>query len=148
MTRLDALAAAHAAATPPPWRWGGNVDNREVYLSTVDRGRIFVMRFVRWGMRGAQPTFRNLDPGGWGTTDAVDLVVREVPYRGDIATIDHPDAELAALSRNALPDLIAVARAAADLWDHVMLRDLLDLDEMRVRALDDALRALEAPDAA
>jgi hypothetical protein len=31
---------------------------RDVYLSTVTGGRVFVMDFARWGMAGAQPRFQ------------------------------------------------------------------------------------------
>lgn len=41
----ESIRARVEAATPGPWRWGGNVDNREVYLSTVAHGRIFIMRY-------------------------------------------------------------------------------------------------------
>lgn len=109
----DSIRARVAAATEGPWRWGGNIDQKEVYLSTVDRGRIFIMRFVRWGMHGAQPTFQNPDPDGWGTVDAKDLAVLERSYRGEIATIEHPDAQFIAHARQDIPALLAVADAVA-----------------------------------
>jgi hypothetical protein len=49
------------AATAGPWQWFGNTKMREVYLATIDRGRVFVMDFVRWGMSSAQPRFQLRD---------------------------------------------------------------------------------------
>lgn len=105
----DTIRARVAAATEGPWRWGGNLDNREVYLSTVAHGRIFVMRFARWGMNQARPLLRN----DLGMAPATDWAVRERPYRGDIERIDHPDARFIAHARQDIPALLAVADAAA-----------------------------------
>jgi hypothetical protein len=43
---------------PGPWRWFGDTRGQRIYLATQRRGRIFVMSFDRWGMRGATPTFQ------------------------------------------------------------------------------------------
>lgn len=99
-----------AEPTPGPWGWFGNARSNEVYLSTVRHGRRFVMQFGRWGMRGAQPIFRDRgvmrpaadflkfevgDPSVTGVTRAMsDSSV----YRMDICGIDHPDARLLAES--------------------------------------------------
>lgn len=112
----DTIRARVAAATEGPWRWGGNVDNREVYLSTVAHGRIFVMRFARWGMHAAQPLLRN----DLGMRPASEWVVRERPYRGDIETVEHPDAQFIAHARQDIPAMLAVADAAAEMLDEVM----------------------------
>ncbi len=96
MTDLRAIAEA---ATPGPWGWFGNLDNREVYLATRDRGRLFLMRFVRWGMSGAQPLFR----GDRHMAKASEVPVFEVApnatsrddpavYRSDIVGFRNPDA--------------------------------------------------------
>lgn len=91
---------------PGPWRWFGDTHNRNLYLATQHGGRVFVMRFERWGMREATPTFQVNgrmepaselarfevgDPGIVGHTAA-----KASPrvYRYDIASIDHPDARL------------------------------------------------------
>jgi hypothetical protein len=91
---LDVIRARHAAATPGPWRWFGRGGRRhkqvDVYLATVDRGRIYVMDFVRSGMSGAQPRFQ---PAGEGMVPAKDLVTYHVDYRDDISGIANPDAE-------------------------------------------------------
>jgi hypothetical protein len=83
--------------TPGPWKWFGNLSTQEVYLATARHGRKFVMQFERWGMRGAQPSFQVRNGAGDGTMKPCkELAVREVPYRGDIVEIDHPDARLIA----------------------------------------------------
>lgn len=96
MSRLDEIRARLAAATPGPWRWEGNVDAKQVNLSTVDRGRLYIMSFFRWGMGGAAPYFRATKPGEHGMKPVTDFVVREREYRGDVDHLDHPDAELIA----------------------------------------------------
>ncbi|MBY5917310.1 hypothetical protein HFO77_23230 [Rhizobium leguminosarum] len=44
--------------TPGPWAWFGNASSNSIYLATTHSGRRYVMDFVRWGMRGAQPRFQ------------------------------------------------------------------------------------------
>lgn len=92
--------------TEGPWSWFGSADFQQLYLGTMDRGRVIVMDFDRWGMRRAQPRFqvdsrmvqaKELlrfevgDPSVLGITDA-----KEHPsiYRYDVRDIDHPDARL------------------------------------------------------
>jgi hypothetical protein len=113
--RLEAIAARWAAATSGPWCWWGNVTTREISLATVDRGKTFVLDFVRWGMRGAQPRVRVdhiMRP-------ASDLVVKQVPYRGDIESIDHPDAIAIAAAPADVAFLLRVAKAAGELIEAV-----------------------------
>lgn len=104
-----------ARSTPGPWSWFGNAKFNDVYLATVNRGRQFVMGFKRWGMRGAQPTFQVNHLMVDGST----LVIREVPYRGDIAGFDHPDAMLIVAAVNALPALLDAAEAAEVLANEI-----------------------------
>jgi hypothetical protein len=113
-------------ATRGPWQWFGNTKMHEVYLSTIDRGRVFVMDFARWGMRGAQPRFQvNLDDsadrstdkhGGGIMTTVSELAAKDhalgpkfqVSYRRDFSGIGHPDAEhIAANSPDVTLKLIA-----------------------------------------
>lgn len=98
---LAKLREIATKATPGPWRWFGDVETKQVELATTYGGRIYVMTFARWGMGGAQPCFQIREPGqdvrhGFMATLAEmfvkGLVTKEVPYRGDIASIDHPDA--------------------------------------------------------
>jgi hypothetical protein len=131
------------AATPGPWRWFGNTDAREVYLATAGFGRMLVMRFARWGMRGAQPVFypRSWKPNPESVSDFTgtgfpagpgDLPVYEVApqaesrddprvYRADIAGIRHPDAEFIARAREDVPRLLAGLEAALRFHDRVGL---------------------------
>ena len=104
--------------TPGPWAWYGEASGPALYLATTHSGRRTVMAFKRWGMRGAQPMFR--DPERGTLHDASDLLkfcvgnpsVRGVAqakadgsvYRLTIEGIDSPDAELIAKAWQ-IPDL-------------------------------------------
>lgn len=101
--------------TPGPWAWFGNAGSNSIYLATTHSGRRFVMDFVRWGMRGAQPRFQ-AERGIM--IDAKDLIKFEVGdksivgldearkdgsvYRYDIRGINSADANLIA----AAPELL------------------------------------------
>jgi len=101
--------------TPGPWKWFGNANSNSVYLATTHSGRRYVMDFVRWGMRGAQPRFQ---PERGGMISAKDLLQFEVGdrsivgidaakkdgsvYRYDIRGINSADARLIA----AAPELL------------------------------------------
>lgn len=100
--------------TPGPWRWYGNRSSG-VYLATEHSGRLYVMGFQRYGMNGAQPTFRvasTMRPA----TELVEFAVGDGTARGfkqadkdgsvyryDVDGIDCPDARLVA----AAPELLA-----------------------------------------
>jgi hypothetical protein len=113
----DELAEARAldaARTPGQWQWFGNVKMREVYLSTVDRGRTFVMDFARWGMTGAQPRFQvTLDERpGYGQMARLENLGDMGPqmvaaHRSDFVGIGHPDARFIAAASVLVPRLIA-----------------------------------------
>ena len=130
---MDDLRALAEAATPGPWEWYGDTRNKSVYLSTKDRGRMFVMRFVRWGMRDAQPMFTGPD----GMVPASDRAIYEVApdatdpndprlYRHDFAGLRHPDARyIAAIDPTTLlallderDALLAIKAAAVALVAH------------------------------
>lgn len=101
---LGAHRATAAQATPGPWQWFGNTRMYEVYLATVNHGRVFVMDFARWGMRGAQPRFqvrRQGDGLAGGVMHTLGDLAHaasplgpkfEVPYRRQFQGIGHPDA--------------------------------------------------------
>lgn len=87
-----------------PWAWGGNIQCDNIYLSTADRGGVFLMQFDRLGMRDGQPTFQvegrmrpvysaKEDGPRRQDTQRIGMVVKERAYRGDIADIDHPMAQ-------------------------------------------------------
>lgn len=106
-----------AKATKGPWRWFGNTTVHDVYLSTVDRGRRYVMDFVRWGMGSAQPRFQvyrggHENPDDGIMTKASKLVEYEVEYRKDFTRIKNPDADFIAQSRADLPTALAMLEEA------------------------------------
>lgn len=152
---LDAIRARHAAATPGPWRWfgsGGRIRKAvKVYLATVNRGRIFVMDFVRSGWRDAQPRFQVRRSGMGLMTPSHELFAYEVEYRDDISGITHPDAEFLAHSWEDVRDLLdevdrlraASTKAAAELrhtYGHVALGQNInpDLVARAIRLLEEA----------
>lgn len=127
----DTTLAAHIRAlaesgTPAgKWHWSGNWKYRQYALSSwmPGHGRVTVMDFVRAGMQGAQPRFRDDD---LMMQDASELVRFEVchdatgpgdrrVYRHDVDDITHPDAHKIIAAVNALP-------ALADLVEAVTLR--------------------------
>lgn len=104
--RLGEIKARAAAATPGPWRWRGNTDNRHIRLQTPLMHGLTIMDFVRHGMQQAMPRFA-VD-GLMRKADSMvvyevapDATSRKDPsvYRADIAGIRHPDAEFIASSR-------------------------------------------------
>ena len=115
--RIVEIEARACAATPGPWVWRGNVDTKQVYLATTHSGMVIVMDFVRWGMQGAAPAFRN-SMVMEHTGDLVEYEVcpdaadRKDPrvYRGDFYRIRHPDAEFIAHAREDIDYLLARIR--------------------------------------
>ena len=101
---LKALAEAGQLATEGKWGWFGNIKTKDIYLSTVDRGRIFIMQFARWGMRRAQPRFQ-VDGI---MRDVADLV--EVDHNQAFRSINHPDAEFILISANSRPAIAEAVR--------------------------------------
>ena len=94
--------------TPGPWHWFGNTQSKQFYLATPDRGRQFVMTFIRYGIHSAQPAFQVNglmhqadvlcryevgDPDVLGSRQAQ---ANHTVYRKDVRDIDHPDARLMA----------------------------------------------------
>ena len=127
-------------ATAGPWRWFGNTEVHTIYLATVNRGRIFIMTFFRWGGEGT-PAFRVTDSEGKNSrmVDAADLARYEVApdatskddprlYRHDFQGLRHPDAELIAAAPEIAEAYLEMAAkvervaALADKWEHGALR--------------------------
>lgn len=122
-TDIEAIRARWAKVPAGPWRWGGSITAHDIYLSTVDRGRIFLMQFRRFGMRDAQPAFPVNATDGSGVVrgvyeaavdgparqrvEQIGLVVKEREYRGDIEDIDNPVAQCLKHSVTDVADLLA-----------------------------------------
>lgn len=87
------IEARHKAATPGPWRWFGHLPGKMLYLATVNRGRIYVMDFVRWGMRSAAPRFNvPSETPELTTMHRADELAETGSYDGYRIGIPHPDA--------------------------------------------------------
>lgn len=116
LTKFEEIVSRHQAATKGPHRWFGNTKVKNIYLATIDRGRIYIMEFVRWGMGGACPTFQPPADGslGWNMIRADERVQYEAPHRKDFVGIDHPDAIAIERSWEDIDALITVAQAAID----------------------------------
>jgi hypothetical protein len=125
LSRLRELAER---ATPGPWQWFGNTKMSEVYLATVDRGRIFVMDFVRWGMGCAQPRFqvRIGEQGGimrkLSELDGDNAPTMVASHRKEFVGIGHPDAAFIAAARSAVPELIDECERLATLHGYEQSR--------------------------
>lgn len=103
--RISELKELAGKATPGPWAWFGNAASNSIYLATTHSGRRFVMDFVRWGFRGAQPRFQAKKgimvnaadlikfAVGDPTVTGVDQAKKDSSvYRFDIRDIDSADA--------------------------------------------------------
>lgn len=82
--------------TTGPWRWFGHKTVYDLYLATVDRGRLFVMQFRRWGTQGAQPVFQVHDEKAYGRMTPASALLDFQEHNGVILGINHPDARLIA----------------------------------------------------
>lgn len=118
--RKAQIRAMLAVATQGPWRWFGNTKTYDVYLATVNRGRVFVMDFVRWGMSGAQPRFQvriNDAPdkpsgimrsvGDLGSKESPLGPRFEASHRRQFTGIGHPDAVLIEQAPTIISELLA-----------------------------------------
>lgn len=125
--------------TPGPWMWRGNLKQRQLWLCTPHSGTLIVMDFVRWGMGGAQPRFRQD-----GVMRPAEMFVEESDHNNAFHAVDHPDARLIAqapelLERCAyiaqrletlIPDLDKPALAT---WVEGTLRHLVEVARGDVR---------------
>lgn len=106
--RLSEIEARCNAATQGPWLWHVNVVQRTAFLGarvrTASLGFVWldVMRFRRWGMTGAQPTF-------YRNNIETNLTAFATPLRNDI---DHPDARFIESARQDVEDLVQALRSA------------------------------------
>jgi hypothetical protein len=129
MSAADKIRELAASGTPSGrWHWNGNAKYKAVALCSwmPGLGRVTIMDFVRAGMQGAQPRFRDENVM---MVDSMDLVQFEVchaatsahdprVYRHDIDDIRHPDARKIVVAVNALP---AIADLIGDLSTHSKL---------------------------
>ena len=134
---LEELERIAKAARPGPWQWYGNTKMYDVCLATVDRGREFVMDFVRWGMAGAQPRFqidhRMVTLGELAADEHALGPKFEVSYRRQFAGIGHPDARhIAANDPSTTLALIARIRELEGAFT-VVTEQMVSNDEHGVR---------------
>jgi hypothetical protein len=147
--RLAEIETRHSAATPGPWRWFGNLHAKSVYLATVNRGRIYIMDFVRWGMGSAAPRFNVPSEEPVLTTmQRADGLLRTGWNRSDIVGIGHPDAVAIEYSWEDVDCLIADVRELkaqlSDVRDNLRLvRDTAHELSARNEALERVALTLE-----
>ncbi len=146
MTAIERQREMLAKATPPPWRWFGQI-GQSIYLATVDRGVLTVMDTQRKGMQGAELVFFRPDPErtwGWNgkRETATEVAVREVPYRTDVVDLDTPNAALLVQAVNDRAALLDVVQAAEDVWASVPATN--GEDDPMVRRHARTLNALRA----
>lgn len=107
-TNLAEIRAREAAAIKGPWRFDINLKSRHVSLVALISGYEFVMGTRRWGMGGATFEFQKHSQCLMYKAEefAVPIVGRE--HHADwCQTLDHPDANFIAHSREDIPYLLA-----------------------------------------
>lgn len=101
---IEAIRARRDAATPGPWKWGGNTSGKVVNLFATGGLRDTVMTFWRWGTQSAMPVFR---------VDGMLLAAKEFFVKPQshnpwfIDGIDHPDAIFIEHAREDVDTLLA-----------------------------------------
>lgn len=99
-------------ATPGPWQWNVSLRSKQVYLvGNPKRGCEYVMDFVRYGMDGAAPRFRNADCLMVHSKNLAVAVEGREHHADWYRTIEHPDAEFIA---HAGTHYAALCRAVID----------------------------------
>lgn len=114
------IRARAEAATAGPWRWEVNLYGKQVNLQGGRRPYdISVMRFERWGMRGAAPTFLTPGQDDWHQrSERAEVYATPAPGRGHHADwfqlLDHRDANFIEHARADIPWLLdEIARLRA-----------------------------------
>ncbi len=117
--------------TKGPWAWFGNATTRDIYLATSHSGRRYVMRFQRWGLDRAQPSFQlnskmvpaqellKFEVGDDSVIGVSEARKNDSVYRLDITDIDCPDARLI----KAAPDMYEALEIAQDYFS--LMKDIL-----------------------
>lgn len=118
------LLAIRERATPGPWRFEVRPKDKVVYLQG---GRpqydLSVMDFVRWGMSGAAPRFRDVREQGLNLMTGISVFTVPCPGREHhtwLKLVDHPDAQLIEHAHDladALRDALEVLRQVKALFD-------------------------------
>lgn len=117
-----------AKFTKGPWKWEINRRNKRVFLSA--RGNE-VLRFERWGMHSATPTFTEIVDGHIlqgvkAESLAVDINGRE-HHRDWCQGIDHPDAKLMEKSPDMYEMLSKLSSMMTDINAHTVANEIESL---------------------
>lgn len=87
MDKLEEIRTRHEAASVGPWRWRGNTSSNDVHLRAIVSPLNVVLDYVRWGLQGCVPVFRED-----GVLRKAKLIPSAPHNPWDIVAIDHPDA--------------------------------------------------------
>jgi hypothetical protein len=111
--KIEELEKLDQVATVGPWKWRNAVGGNGPELVSPPHGMCYVMGAVRDGMQRATFTFavRENKRGGL-LYKATELLPTPSRDTGDYPTVTNPDMRMVAAARNALPALLAVAKAA------------------------------------
>lgn len=120
--QLAEFARLNTARTQGEWEWCGYQAGNDIRLQSKAQWRPIVMDFVRWGMQGAAPRFRDT---------ARDVMERFRPVltnpdnsNSRIVGIDHPDAAFIVAAANNMSGLLETIAELKDLlaeatdWQH------------------------------
>lgn len=114
--------------TKGPWHWEVNEKHKDINLCGSG---IEVMRFQRWGMQSAMPTFTKHNDDtfklqGMKVTDLSEPVKGREHHQARFKTINHPDAHLIA----AAPDMYEMIQNILDERKGVARNDYVLDDEI------------------
>lgn len=122
---------SEAKFTPAPWRWEVNKKHKSVVLTGgKPMFDIDVMRFQRYGMQDAQPTFCEGDYQGVKASDLAVKAKGREHHSAWFMLLKHPDAQLI----EAAPDMYNELQNLLDIFNHES-KSVTILDVMRIEKL-------------